>query len=53
MDIVDLGLVYAVALAPGTVRVQMTMTSTACPAGPYLVDEAAAAVRAMAPQARR
>jgi metal-sulfur cluster biosynthetic enzyme len=49
MSIVDLGLVYSVHLAPGVVRVTMTMTSPACPAGPWLVDEATAALRAVAP----
>ena len=49
MSIVDLGLVYGVQAAPGAVRVQMTMTSPACPAAPYLVDEATAAIRALAP----
>jgi metal-sulfur cluster biosynthetic enzyme len=49
MNIVDLGLVYNVAAVPGSVRVQMTMTSPACPAAPYLVDEAAAAIRVIAP----
>jgi metal-sulfur cluster biosynthetic enzyme len=49
MSIVDLGLVYEVAAAPGRVHVQMTMTSPACPAAPYLVDEASAAIRAIAP----
>lgn len=50
MSIVDLGLVYEIASAPGRVRVAMTMTSPACPVGPYLVDEAAAAIRAAAPE---
>ena len=50
MSIVDLGLVYAVELSPGRVRVEMTMTSPACPAGAYLVDESAAAIRAVAPE---
>jgi metal-sulfur cluster biosynthetic enzyme len=48
MNIVDLGLVYAIAARPGRVHVQMTMTSPACPVGPYLVDEAVAAIRALA-----
>ena len=48
MNIVDLGLVYAIVAEPGRVRVEMTMTSPACPVGPYLVDEAAAAIRALA-----
>ena len=50
MSIVDLGLVYSVRCEPGRVRVEMTMTSPACPAAPYLVDEAAAAVRGIAPE---
>ncbi|MGD9953798.1 MAG: metal-sulfur cluster assembly factor [Burkholderiales bacterium] len=49
MSIVDLGLVYGVRSEPGRVRVEMTMTSPACPAAPYIVDEAAAAIRAIAP----
>jgi metal-sulfur cluster biosynthetic enzyme len=49
MSIVDLGLVVGVQAAPARVRVQMTMTSPACPAAPYLVDEARAAIRALAP----
>ena len=50
MNIVDLGLVYAVTVEPGRVRVDMTMTSPACPVAPYLVDEATAAVRSVAPE---
>lgn len=50
MSIVDLGLVYAVDCAPGRVRVTMTMTSPACPAAPFLVDEATAAVAAIVPE---
>jgi len=50
MNIVDLGLVYAIVAEPGRVRVEMTMTSPACPVGPYLVDEAAAAIRTLAAQ---
>jgi metal-sulfur cluster biosynthetic enzyme len=49
MSIVDLGLVYGVQVQPGRVQVQMTMTSPACPAAPYLVDESVAAIRAIAP----
>jgi metal-sulfur cluster biosynthetic enzyme len=48
MNIVDLGLVYAIQCEPGRVRVEMTMTSPACPVAPYLVDEATAAIRALA-----
>jgi len=49
MSVLDLGLVYAIEAAPGKVRVDMTMTSPACPAASYIVDEAAAAIRALAP----
>ena len=50
MSIVDLGLVYGIAVEPGRVRVEMTMTSPACPVAPYLVDESVAAIRALAPE---
>jgi metal-sulfur cluster biosynthetic enzyme len=50
MSVLDLGLVYGIALEPGKVRVEMTMTSPACPASEYIVDEAAAAIRAAAPE---
>ena len=50
MSVVDLGLVYGIAIDPGKVRVEMTMTSPACPASHYIVDEAVAAIRAVAPE---
>jgi metal-sulfur cluster biosynthetic enzyme len=50
MSVLDLGLVYGIALEPGKVRVEMTMTSPACPAADYIVDEARAAIRARAPE---
>jgi metal-sulfur cluster biosynthetic enzyme len=50
MSVLDLGLVYGIAAEPGKVRVEMTMTSPACPASDYLVDEATAAIRAVAPE---
>jgi metal-sulfur cluster biosynthetic enzyme len=50
MNIVDLGLVYAIATEGGRVHVDMTMTSPACPVASYLVDEATAAVRDIAPE---
>ena len=49
MNIVDLGLVYGIAVTPQSVRVDMTMTSPACPMGAYLVDEVEAALRRVAP----
>jgi metal-sulfur cluster biosynthetic enzyme len=37
LGIVDLGLIYSVAVEPnGTARVRMTLTTPACPAGPLL-----------------
>ena len=50
MNVVDLGLVYGIEIAPGKVRVEMTMTSPACPASDYIVDEAAAAIRDTSPE---
>ena len=39
INIVDLGLVYDVAQDEGTVKVDMTLTSPACPAGPQIVQQ--------------
>lgn len=50
MNIVDLGLVYGIRVAPGKVEVDMTMTSPACPVAPYIVDESQAAIRQAAPE---
>lgn len=49
MNIVDLGLVYRIEAAADRIRVEMTMTTPACPVGPMLVDEATAAIRAALP----
>ena len=38
VNIVELGLVYAVEAAPPRAHVRMTMTSPACPLGDYLSD---------------
>jgi metal-sulfur cluster biosynthetic enzyme len=40
INIVDLGLVYDVAQEDSTVKVQMTLTSPACPAGPQIIHQA-------------
>ena len=40
MNIVDLGLVYGVEVADGGVRVEMTMTTAACPMADMIVDQA-------------
>ena len=40
LDVVALGLVYGVVAAGGRVRVQLTMTSPACPLGEAIVRDA-------------
>ncbi|MBL8852179.1 MAG: metal-sulfur cluster assembly factor [Planctomycetaceae bacterium] len=44
INIVDLGLVYDVAQDEEKVKVQMTLTSPACPAGPQIIHQAKAAL---------
>jgi metal-sulfur cluster biosynthetic enzyme len=53
VNIVDLGLIYGVTLAPAAdapgkqhVSIDMTMTSPACPAGPQLIADTKRAVGA-------
>ena len=43
-NIIDLGLVYRIAIAPPQVVVEMTMTSPACPLGDMITAEARAAI---------
>jgi metal-sulfur cluster biosynthetic enzyme len=45
VNVVDLGLVYGVAVEGNQVRVTMTMTSPACPLAEYLKVDAEMAVR--------
>jgi metal-sulfur cluster biosynthetic enzyme len=40
VDIVELGLVYAVEALPGRVKARITMTSAACPVTELIVEEA-------------
>ncbi len=47
VNIVDLGLVYAVQEADHKVTVDMTLTSPACPAGPQIISQAKQALEAM------
>jgi metal-sulfur cluster biosynthetic enzyme len=47
MNIVDLGLVYDVEVDEGLVRINMTLTSPGCPAGPMITNDIYQAVRAM------
>ena len=39
LDIIEVGLVYAVTARPGVVVVRVTMTSAACPVAELIVDE--------------
>ncbi len=45
INIVDLGLVYGVEIAPGQVGVEMTMTTPACPMTAYLTDAVTQAIQ--------
>jgi metal-sulfur cluster biosynthetic enzyme len=47
LNIVDLGLVYDVEVADGDVRINMTLTSPGCPAGPMITNDAYKVVRAL------
>lgn len=49
MNIVDLGLIYGVEVGDGGVRVEMTMTSAACPMADMIVDEVHAALGSVVP----
>jgi metal-sulfur cluster biosynthetic enzyme len=49
MNIVDLGLVYAVRSGASRIEVDMTMTTPACPVAETVVGEARAAIEAIAP----
>jgi metal-sulfur cluster biosynthetic enzyme len=51
INVVDLGLVYDVAVRPGAVEVALTMTSPACPLGDQMKAEAESALRRAAPGA--
>ncbi len=50
MNIVDLGLVYRIDIAPGRGRVELTMTTPACPMGELITDNARRAVSAAVPE---
>jgi len=50
MNIVDLGLVYLIEVAASHVRVDLTMTSAACPMSESVVADAYAAIAAVAPE---
>lgn len=44
INIVDLGLVYRIDVSLGCLRIEMTMTSPACPMGEMIIDDAYAAL---------
>ena len=47
LNIVDLGLVYGIVVDGTTVKVDMTLTSPACPSGPELMTNAENEVKAI------
>ena len=47
LNIVDLGLVYGIAVDGSTVKVDMTLTSPACPSGPELMTNAENEVKSL------
>jgi metal-sulfur cluster biosynthetic enzyme len=49
MNIVDLGLIYAVDVTEGAVRVDMTMTSPACPVADVITEQVHDAVTRVVP----
>lgn len=49
VNIVDLGLVYGVTVVHRHARIDMTMTSPACPMGEMLLDEVEAALKKTLP----
>ncbi|KAA3653000.1 MAG: metal-sulfur cluster assembly factor [Proteobacteria bacterium] len=53
MNIVDLGLIYRIAVTDTRIAVDMTMTSPACPMGQMIMDEVDAALRRVAPDHAR
>jgi metal-sulfur cluster biosynthetic enzyme len=50
VNIVDLGLVYRIAIHERHVRIEMTMTSQACPLGDVVLDDAYGAAGAVVPE---
>jgi metal-sulfur cluster biosynthetic enzyme len=44
VNVVDLGLVYEVGVKEGTAEITMTLTTPACPLGPYIDSEVRSAI---------
>lgn len=51
INIVDLGLVYDIAVDGRAISIRMTMTSPACPLGEHIVDEVEAVLAGRFPDA--
>lgn len=49
IDIVEMGLIYGIDIGADGIRIRMTLTSPACPTGTLMMEEAEAAVAAIAP----
>jgi metal-sulfur cluster biosynthetic enzyme len=49
MNIVDLGLVYAIEVGERSVHVEMTMTTAACPMADMITDQAHRVIAAICP----
>lgn len=47
LNIIDLGLVYNIVVDGTTVKIDMTLTSPACPSGPELMTNAEAEVKSL------
>ncbi len=47
INIVDLGLIYDIAIEEGKVDVKMTLTSPGCPAGPQIMGDADQAIQVL------
>ena len=50
LDIVSLGLVYAIRVSDECVDIDLTMTSPACPMGDMILDDARAELRRVLPE---
>jgi metal-sulfur cluster biosynthetic enzyme len=48
LSILDLGLIYDIAIIDGTVDVKMTLTSPGCPSGPEILGDAEREIRSIA-----
>jgi len=50
MNIVDLGLVYGIEVAPDSVHVDLTMTTAACPMADMITEQVRSAITAIVPE---